>query len=138
MTTNVEIAEFFSRFATAVTNEDLQTISSTFAKAFAYSDAESLRFISSSVQIQEHIRRSVDRYRGLGCNRMRLILLGSNLYESDHCMIDLEWILLAADSAEIARFNHSYVMRKFAGEWRIVFVISHNESERLQAAHIDG
>jgi hypothetical protein len=136
MTTNVEIAEFFSRFATAVTNGDLETITGTFAKAFVLSDMESVRFVSNPAHVQEHVHASVARYRDLGCNRIRLKMLGSNLYESDHAMIDLEWILLDHDSRELVRFNHSYVMRKFLGVWRIVFVIAHNEADRLQAAHI--
>jgi hypothetical protein len=132
MTTNVEIAEFFSQFASAVCKCDLDKICDCFTQAFGFSDPESLRFISGHRQIRELAQLSVERYQALGFNRIKISRLTPNLYESNHATADLEWILLDGGGLEICRFDHSYVLRKLGGLWRIVFVVAHNEARRLR------
>lgn len=133
MTTNVEMAEFFSHFAHAVSTCDIDAICNTFARVFGHSDPESIQFISGPTHIRELVQQSVERYVNLGFNRIRISRLTPNCYDSDHAYADLEWILLDSDGQELARFDHSYMLRRMNGRWRIVFVIAHNETARLKA-----
>jgi hypothetical protein len=136
MTTNVELAEFFSSFAGAVSASDVDRISGTFAKAFGVSDPAAVRFVSGREHIHALISQTVERYGQLGFNRIRIAHLNPNLYDSNHAVADLEWILLDAQGNEIARFDHTYILHRHGGLWRIVFVIVHNEEERLREAGV--
>ncbi len=119
-----------------MSSNDIDRISGTFAKAFGVSDPTTVRFVSGREHIHDLLAQSVKRYEQLGFNRIRIAHLTPNLYDSNHAVADLEWILIDAQGNEITRFDHTYILHRHAGLWRIVFVIAHNEEERLREAGI--
>jgi hypothetical protein len=132
MTSSVEMAEFFGRYATAFSHGDVEALCALFAKAFCLSSPSTMMMVSGTEKVRTVIRESLARYAGVGFARAKISRLNPTLYASDHALADLQWTLIDADGGDIASFDATYVLKKFSTDWRIVLVISHNEEQRLQ------
>jgi hypothetical protein len=132
MATNVEIAEFFGRYATAFSHGQLEDVVSLYSKAFTLCAPGSMMVVSGRDKARQVIGEAMSRYAELGFCRAKIGKLQPNLYASDHAVADLEWSLLDGSGSPILVFDATYVLRKFGEQWKIVLLIAHNEAERLQ------
>jgi hypothetical protein len=133
MTTSVEMAEFFAKYATAFSHGDLDALCGLFAKAFCLSSPSTMMMVSGAGKGRAVIGEMLERYAGLGFARAKISKLNPTSYASDHALADVRWSLLGEDGGEIIAFDATYVLKKFSGDWRIVMAISHAE-ERQQAS----
>lgn len=132
MTTSVEMAQLFGSYATAFSHGNIDEICGLFAEPCGISGSGFLLAMSNREEARSGIEQLLAKYAGLGMSRVRITKLIPNLYASDHAVTDIEWTMLRADGSEIIRFDNTYMVKKIASDWKIVFVVAHNEGQRLR------
>lgn len=126
------MAQFFGSYATAFSHGNLDEICGLFAEPCGITGSGFLLTVSSREDARAGIEQLLEKYSKLGMSRVRITKLIPNLYASDHAITDIEWTMLRADGSEIIRFDNTYVVKKIGPDWKIVFVVAHNEGERLR------
>lgn len=126
------MAQLFGSYATAFSHGNIDEICGLFAEPCGISGSGFLLAMSNREEARSGIEQLLAKYAGLGMSRVRITKLIPNLYASDHAVTDIEWTMLRADGSEIIRFDNTYMVKKIASDWKIVFVVAHNEGQRLR------
>lgn len=129
---NKRIQTFINDYADAVSKIDIQKIASHFNHHFILSTQNNEWYIANNDEFKLNLSKAFDGYKALGTHVCKLIKSEVINFESNHCLVNIEWGLFDHQSNRLVSFDISYCIKSIANEFKYVFVIAHNEIERLR------
>ncbi|MCL6436559.1 MAG: nuclear transport factor 2 family protein [Leptolyngbyaceae cyanobacterium HOT.MB2.61] len=133
MSQTEEIQCFFAEYQDALSACDTAHICRLYIEPFQISNPDFLVNFPSLRQAALHMDGLFEKYRSHGFGKAVIKTLTIREYESGHAIADLTWKLETPAGDEIISFDTTYIVRRYQGSWKIVFVIAHNENEHFKA-----
>ncbi|WP_421654963.1 nuclear transport factor 2 family protein [Leptothermofonsia sp. ETS-13] len=127
-----EIRRFLAEYRDALSACDTARICRFYIEPFQISSPDFLVNFPSLRQAARHMDALFEKYRSDGFGKAVIKTLAIREYESGHAIADLTWKLETAAGDEIISFDTTYIVRKYQGCWKIVFVMDHNANERFK------
>lgn len=126
------IQAFINDYADAVSTIDIHKIANHFHHHFVLSTQNDYWYISNNDEFKINLAKAFEGYKALGTHVCKLIKSEIINFNSDHCLVNIEWGLFDKHATQLVNFDISYCIKSIASEFKYVFVIAHNETERLQ------
>lgn len=127
-----KVQSFINSYADAVSKIDIQTIASHFHHHFVLSTQNDYWSITNNDEFKFNLAKAFEGYKALGMQVCKLIKFEIINFTSNHCLVNIEWGLFDNQSKQFVSFDISYCIKSIANELKYVFVIAHNEIERLK------
>lgn len=132
MMEKIKIKEFIDGYADAVLKIDIEKITSHFHDRFVLSTQKDYWYISNNDEFKSNLAKSFEGYKKLGVRFCKLTKFDIIDFQSNHCFVNAEWGLFDSDSNLLVRFDISYCIKEMYRNFKYVFVIAHNETERIE------
>jgi hypothetical protein len=127
-----EIEELVSGYAVAVQKMDIKNIASHFHDRFILSTQTSEWIISKDDEFKSNLANSFDAYKKLGAQFCKKVAHDIIEFQSNHCLVNIEWGLFDDKSAMLVSFDISYCIKQMDKDFKFIFVVAHNEAERIE------
>lgn len=125
------LKQFIEKYAAAASKPDISALSEHYHSLFTLSTSTSLWQIKNGDTFRTNLHKAFEGYETLGYKSCKLLASKITEFTSNHVMIDIEWGLLDKDQTLLVQFDVSYFAKLIDGDWQFIFVIDHNENERI-------
>ncbi|STX52354.1 Uncharacterised protein [Legionella busanensis] len=126
-----KVQNFINGYADAVLKTDIENIASHFHNQFVLSTQKDSWYIENDYKFQINLAKSFEGYKKLGADVCKLIRFELVTFNSNHCLANLKWSLIDCYTNPLVDFDISYFIKEMDGHLKFVFVIDHNEIERI-------
>lgn len=127
------IKEFINQYADAVAKVDIEKIASRFHDTFSLSTQKDYWHIQNNDEFKLSLEKAFKGYKKIGASFFKLVKYNIIDFQSNHCVVNIEWGLFNSDSNLIVKFDISYCIKEINGNFKYVFLINHNEIENIEA-----
>lgn len=126
--------ELVQSYISAVKAHDYLQMMQAFHSQFQLSTPERIwHFLENNDLFKTNIDKSFKRYATIGA-----MYCSSTQYEivtmpsTDHALANVEWSLYDSNDQPMLSFDITYCMKQIEGQWKFIFVIDHNEDQRIK------
>lgn len=128
----MEIQSFIESYANVVSKVDIERIATYFHDYFTLSTQKDIWHIKNDDIFKANLRHSFDGYKALGASKCKLLNSDIVQYPGNHCIVTIQWGLIDDHNNTFIIFDISYGVKKINDELRFIFVIAHNENEKIE------
>lgn len=126
-----KIDDFINDYASAVYAFDIPKIASYYPEAFTFSTPLDLWHLKNDEVFWKNLQKSFDAAKKVGAAKLKLLNYEIINLPSNHYIANIEWGLMDEAETILARFDISYGIKSIQEEWKFIFVIDHNQNERM-------
>lgn len=127
-----EVEKFVNGYADAVQKMDIKNIASHFHDRFILSTQKHDWIISNNDEFKSNLAKSFDGYKKLGAQVCKKVAHDIVEFQSNHCLANIEWGLFDDKSSVLVSFDITYCIKKMDKDFKFIFVVAHNETERIE------
>jgi hypothetical protein len=129
-----QLRTFFDTYADALTQKDTERVAALFAKEFMATGMGATHSTRNDASLRAQLAQDAQRYRQIGVDAVEVKNYLEAELGSGFWLTKVEWELLDEDLNTLAIFDSTYLVDAGGDAPKIVFVIEHNQHERLQDA----
>ena len=126
-----DINKFLQEYNQAVIAGDIDKIASNFHDQFVLSTPTELWHLTNNDEFRSNLITVFSDYIQLGAKECRILSSKIIHFKSSHYMANIGWGLIDHENKPIVKFDISYCIKKIGGLWKYIFVIDHNEKDRI-------
>lgn len=126
------IQQLFDRYEQALEAGDITGVAAAFGQQALLSGPDGVYYIENNEGFREKLRQASSFYKSIGVTSIGRRKYTEAPLGDTHVLVKVNWQLLF-ETGEPVEFDVTYVVRSDRdGEPHFVFLISHNEEERLR------
>jgi hypothetical protein len=126
-----DVNKFLEEYDQAVIASDIVKIASNFHDQFVLSTPTEVWHLTNNNEFRSNLLTVFSGYRQLGAKECRMLTTKIIHFKSSHYIANIEWGLIDHKDKPIVKFDISYCIKKMGDLWRFIFVIDHNEKNRI-------
>lgn len=129
-----EAHEFFARYRKALADFDHRRLCRFFDYPNMVIEENDTHITVEEQAMQAYIAKRLDFYRDKGVTEPRVLSLIQTEPSDWLIQASVTWGLYGENNKPLVRFHATYTLKQIEGEWKIVFVIAHDEPRAFRAA----
>jgi hypothetical protein len=126
------VQTFFAKYAMALSAGDAKRIAHFYAPEFMMESPHGRRTLKNGGKFRSMLKTADKYYRKRGITQLKIAKLLKADLGTNYKIAQVEWRALRGDGGESVNYDVTYILALHP-ETKIVFFISHNESERMRA-----